>query len=590
MSIQYKLRSGEHINTVAEHFGFGSLEPITSHPDNQALISERGGVDRLRGGDVVTIPAGTTGKKNLAPGRGHVLKVKQIAGSFTLIVEAGFRLEDPARPGDITARPFRYQAFSGAIKVSGATAKLAQTGGGPMYTLTTDRKGRLATPLLADGEWTLDLEPAPGEFSPGYATANPAGEHWLEKGSKTPKPSPADGFFEAEYQPLKLKFTVSGGAVQSASVLSPLPKGRPIPAVPFWKGLGEGQDRQFLFVDWKPDFLRRIAPALRPLQYKRPSTIDTIVLHITTGEPISSGLSVFLGRGNDSGAHFVLDIDGHLVRLADDHCYTQHAGGYGKVRQPYFDGARVNDRAIGIECCHASTTDLDPSKNPFTEAQYTTLIGLIADYRAKYPTIPLRNVIGHQDATPKANCPGPQLDWPRLEQAGVALAPLPVPQDELETMFGGFFAGEDGRGRSLQIWDEEAGAAGDFRIMRKGQCIAEGLHERPIECVHRALYAIGYEPDLTIKQGGKSIRHERGNFGTSLAFCLSQFVRHFATGARIRADQPAAYLEIALGNSGRFNKVTLDFELAKLLRGAELAAAAFPRGPNPKREPIIVDR
>ena len=47
-SIQYKLRSGEHLNAVALYFGFGSLDPITTHPDNQALISQRGGVDGLR--------------------------------------------------------------------------------------------------------------------------------------------------------------------------------------------------------------------------------------------------------------------------------------------------------------------------------------------------------------------------------------------------------------------------------------------------------------------------------------------------------------------------------------------------------------
>lgn len=586
-STQYKLRSGEHLNTVAEHFGFGSLEPIVNHPDNQALISERGGVDRLRSGDIVTIPEGTAGKKNLAPGRGHVLKVKRIAGSFTLIVEGGFRLQDPARPGDITGSPYRWKAFSGALKVIGATSKLAQVGGGPMYTNTTDRQGRLATPLLGDGEWTLELEPVPAERSPGPAAANPAGGHWLEKGSTAPKPTPGDKFFEAEYQPLKIKFTVSAGAVSSARVESPIPKDRPVPAVLFWKGLGENKDRQFLFVDWKADFLRRIAPTLRPLQYKRPKSIDTIVIHITTGEPISSGLSVFLGKANKSGAHFVLDTDGHIVRLADDHCYTQHAGGYGEVRDPYFDGVRVNDRAIGIECCHSSTTDLDPSKNPFTDAQYTTLIGLIADYRAKYPAIPLRNVIGHQDATPKANCPGPQLDWPRLEEAGVALAPLEVEQAELETMFGGFFAGEDGRKRCLHVWDEEAGTAGEFRVVRKGQVIAEHLRERPIECVRRALDAIGYDPSLPIRQGGKTVKHKQGTLGVSLAFCLAQFIRHFATGARIRADQPTAYLEIALGKSERFNKVVLDFKLAKLLRGAELAAHAFPRS---EREPIEVDQ
>jgi len=73
--IQYELKSGEHLRVVAQYFGFGSLEPILQHPDNQALLSQRGGVDGLRGGDIVTIPEGTAGKKDLAPGRGHVLTV-----------------------------------------------------------------------------------------------------------------------------------------------------------------------------------------------------------------------------------------------------------------------------------------------------------------------------------------------------------------------------------------------------------------------------------------------------------------------------------------------------------------------------------
>ena len=144
-------------------------------------------------------------------------------------------------------------------------------------------------------------------------------------------------------------------------------------------------------------------------------------------------------------------------------------------------------------------------------------------------------------------------------------------------MFGGFFAGKDGRGRTLVFGDEEQGTAADFRVVRKGKVLAEHLRQRPIECIHRALYAIGYDPFQAITQGGKKVRHTNGTFDISLAFCLSQFVRHFASGARIRSDQPKAYLEIPLGKSGKCNKVELDFELAKVLRGAELAALASPR-------------
>lgn len=56
-------------------------------------------------------------------------------------------------------------------------------------------------------------------------------------------------------------------------------------------------------------------------------------------------------------------------------------------------------------------------------------------------------------------------------------------------MFGGFFAGEEGRKRHLTFDDVEGGTAGDFHVVRAGKKIAEGLRERPIECIYRALYA-----------------------------------------------------------------------------------------------------
>lgn len=584
--IQYQLKSGEHLRVVAAYFGFGSLEPITQHPDNQALLSERGGVDGLRGGDIVTIPEGTAGKKDLAPGRGHVLTVKRTPGTFLLIVEAGFRLTDPEAVGDIVHSPLRWKAFSGPLAVISASASLAQAGGGPIYSNVTDKKGRVAAPLLDDGDWTLQLDPELAALSRGPATADPAGGHWLEADGAASKPTPANKFYEAEYQPLKIKITVVAGVVESAEVTAPLPKDRPAPAVVFWKGLGERKASQILHVDWKPDFLRRVAPKLRPKQHARTATIDLIMVHQTAGTNIGSALNTFLPPAKKSGAHFLNDLDGHVVRLADDHCFTQHGGGYAKVRTPEYDGTNVNNRSIGIENVHADdSSHLDPAENPFTDAQYTSLISLLKALRAAYAVTP-RQVIGHQDATPKARCPGPHLDWPRLEKAGVSLAPSPVSATEIEVMFGGFFAGADGKARSLKFGDAEELFESRIRIMRAGKSLVDGLQQRPIECITRALFAIGYTPAEKIFQGGGGIDHRRGDFDKSLAFCLSQFVRHYATGARIRSDQSAAYAEIALGKKDRHNKVSFDLELAKLLRGAELSAAAWPRA---TRRPIEVD-
>jgi N-acetylmuramoyl-L-alanine amidase len=383
---------------------------------------------------------------------------------------------------------------------------------------------------------------------------------------------------------LTIALTVAGGQVTDARVTAPTSKERPVPGVVFWKNVHAGKSKQALHVDWKPDFLRRVSSkehpgqwVIRPRQRKRADPIDLIMLHQTTGDSIGSALGTFLSPKKDSGAHFLLDLDGHLVRMADDDCHTQHGGGYGNVRLPEFDGGGINERAIGIENVHKEVTDhLDPARNPFTDAQYRTLADLIKGLRKAYG-VPLRKIIGHQDATPKARCPGPHFEWPRLEEAGAALAPLTVEPAEHEAMFGGFFAGEAGQRRYLTFGDEEVGAAGNFSIRRNGKVLAENLRQRPIECIHRALDAIGYTPRHWITQGGRKIRHENGLFDTSLAFCLSQFVRHFATGARLRKDQKAAYLEIALGKPKRYNKVVLDFELALLLRGAELAALTEPR-------------
>ncbi len=589
-SVWYRLKVGEHINIVAGYFGFATLDPITEHPDNQSLINARGGIERLKPGDIITIPEGTAGKKDLAPGRGHVLTVKVPPKKFTLMVEASFRLFQPEHDGDLTKSPSRWIAFGkSTVKVAGAIATIAQAGGGVIYTNVTNKRGELDVPRLDDGAWTIELEPDENERSAGPAGGDKTADHGLGYFTKrnTPgpvkpsRPFPANGFYEVEYRPVRIKLEVVGGVVDSAAITSPAQGERAVPAVPFWKNVGETDDRQCLHVNWKPDYLRRVHPVLNPEQRKRTlkadEAIDLIVVH-QTGCDLTSTLSTFLPKsGASSGAQFVNDIDGHVIRLADDIYYTRHAGGYEKQRKPEFCGGRVGDRALGIENVHKDdTTHLDPSKNPFPDAQYASLVDLIRSLQGVHG-VTKRRVIGHQEATPKVRCPGPHFEWPRLERADVALAPTSLSVAQVNEMFGGYFAGTEGSARVLKVGDRDEPSANGFRVMRGKEVLADRLTRRPIKGMYKALYALGYDAEHPILQAGGAIGHSEGEFDKSLAFCLVQFVRRFASGERLRLDQSAAYNEIDLKAKKSIPKVTLDLELAKLLRGAETAAQAFPR-------------
>lgn len=501
------------------------------------------------------------------------MSVSKASETFELIVEAGFRLPDPESPGDRARCPVRWKATGGALKVVGASIGLIRQGASLTPLGLTDRDGRLLTPLLADGLWTLRVDPEPRELSPGPATAMAQERHWLS-GPKS-KSRPKTRIYEAEYQPLTITLEIEGGIVRTANVCSPTPTARPVPAVLFWRGVGEHCGHQALHIDWKPDFIRRVRPELRPLQRRRTAKIDLIVVHQTGGNSIGGAFNTFLAPSKRSGVHFINDIDGHVIRLADDHCFTQHGGGYADIRQPVFAGGQINDRAIGIENVHKG-------KGPFPDAQYRTLIDLILALRTTHG-IPPQHVIGHQDATPKANCPGSGFDWPRLEVAGAALAPLVLSVSEIETMFSGFFAGTEGKRRSLTYSDLEQKTRGGFRVTRGEKVLAEALKLGPIDGLRQALATLGYAPAQpimeTVGQTDNSkkkyrLTHKPGHFDKPLAFCLAQFVRHFATGARYRSDQKAAYVEIALGNQERHNRVVLDLALAQLLRGAELAVRA----------------
>ena len=105
-------------------------------------------------------------------------------------------------------------------------------------------------------------------------------------------------------------------------------------------------------------------------------------------------------------AHFLIERDGTVTQFVSCLERAWHAG------VSSFEGRDTcNDFSLGIEL--EGTDDL-----PFTEAQYTALIGLTLQLRAAYPAITSQRICGHSDIAPgRKTDPGPAFDWRRFRAA-----------------------------------------------------------------------------------------------------------------------------------------------------------------------------
>lgn len=111
-------------------------------------------------------------------------------------------------------------------------------------------------------------------------------------------------------------------------------------------------------------------------------------------------------RGLRVSAHFFIRRDGSLIQFVPCRLRAWHAG----VSQ-WRGRAQCNDFSVGIEL--EGTDD-----RPFTDAQYDTLVRLLAVLRGHYP---IQEITGHSHVAPgRKTDPGPCFDWQRI---GVDPAP-----------------------------------------------------------------------------------------------------------------------------------------------------------------------
>ncbi|HEY9897804.1 MAG TPA: N-acetylmuramoyl-L-alanine amidase [Pantanalinema sp.] len=138
--------------------------------------------------------------------------------------------------------------------------------------------------------------------------------------------------------------------------------------------------------------------------------ISAVVLHHTAGGTLESNASFFQNASAEVSSHYIVGKDGRIVQSVADGKRAWHAG-----KSEFKGRDDVNDFSLGIEIVNTGS-----GSDPFTEAQYKSIIDLVAWMCQTYD-VPLDRVTGHKDvALPRGrkNDPAPNFDWSRV-RAGV---------------------------------------------------------------------------------------------------------------------------------------------------------------------------
>jgi N-acetyl-anhydromuramyl-L-alanine amidase AmpD len=303
-----------------------------------------------------------------------------------------------------------------------------------------------------NGLFTLTLTPGPDQLC-----NIPAGPSLT-----APAKAPDGQDFETRYRPLIMTFALDAALkVTTATVTSGggkrAPNGRVV--------VTTQKDGQLLDVDWRFDWLRRVKAMVRPKTGNRDGAKVTIVaLHQTGNQPflqhkafspIFTTLDSFTDEPRPEkttpdgkvikaipgglGTHYVVDVDGHVVKVGDEKDFLSHAG-----HSAWGGESNVSKISVGIEHVHSTAQN-----GVFPEAQLVASLDLVSQLVSFHKVLASKLVghadikcIGPEDAKKNAenkrraafggavlsqsdrvNCPGVLFPWQRFEDAGLALKP-----------------------------------------------------------------------------------------------------------------------------------------------------------------------
>ena len=140
---------------------------------------------------------------------------------------------------------------------------------------------------------------------------------------------------------------------------------------------------------------------------------DMVLLHYTGMQTGAEALDRLRDPDARVSAHYVVEEDGRVFRLAPEECRCWHAG------VSWWRGdTDINAASIGIEIVNPGH---EYGYRPFPEEQMDALIPLVAAIVRRH-AIPPANVVGHSDIAPdRKRDPGELFEWQRLAKLGLAL-------------------------------------------------------------------------------------------------------------------------------------------------------------------------
>jgi N-acetyl-anhydromuramyl-L-alanine amidase AmpD len=327
---------------------------------------------------------------------------------------------------------------------------------------------------------------------------------------------------ERRLRPLEIEVFVMGGHIRSdlpPRVVRGMTHGRII------KQTGDSIE-----IDWKPDWIsarnaqprssvettdsRNVGKSDRPAGLLA-SGQWIIIIHRTASPDIGQALNKFIP--GKSSAHYIIDVDGHVVKMVDDkNNMANHAG-----EDAQWEGkAPVNSFSIGIELVNET--------GPFPNAQMSSLISLLDKLRKTFK-IPRDRVLAHcevrrlekkgtQWVNQRQDCPGYELEWPILEKNGHATMPAFREDAKLPPGFDEFFLKNTDDALMHPNSDSGKGAYG-----KNNRALSSGRHDL-ISQLQRSLVEIGYEEP---REGAKL-----GEFDGFTEVLVKRFQGRYLTGSR----------------------------------------------------------
>jgi N-acetyl-anhydromuramyl-L-alanine amidase AmpD len=411
---------------------------------------------------------------------------------------------------------------------AGHNFTLRDTNSPPTFSVTkscsSDGKASFDISSAADGSYVLELHPASGQDLGGPPTPG------------TPSASPPNQMFNL----LTVDLQITGQQVTSASIAATSLHGNVVDQQPLK-----------LLIDWKPEWIATTFHSARP----GGGSPSVLVLH-RTDNPANAPMVIngFITGPSKASAHYVVDVDGLVVKMIQDSEVANHAGG------SFFGGrGGVNDFSIGVEICNVVNTE-------FPADQQAGVIALVRRI-LNGASICRHRVVGHGDVGMEAVDdmgfvrrldPGKEFFWPALEIQSLAMKAPATPSGGpalSSSNYNEFFTQAPGSGK-LRIGDSDNRMVWGGKQMKNtpnGTLIAQSL---PITQLQEDLSKIGY-----------FVNSQKGEFTTALAHTVMHLQHRVFTGSNFIPTGMTGPLPDR--RSGRPHLETGDFDVdtARMLLG-----------------------